>query len=276
MRSPRVTTDDGLGEREKTMSATDKTQIGDGVELVKLAVATRRKVSLAVPTGNQWRMCSGELLDCDTAAGTILLSYPKPIWGNDAVYLPAGCEVGVKFPAREKRVMFMARLDEVLYIDVKGTRLPVVSLKIISDVLTVNQREHYRVRIPDDAPLMANLWKPTMKGKLDKAEDHPIHTGRVTDLSIGGMGVTELNDVDRIDWQVGDHIGVRLDPPDAESLLLIAEVRRVSQLPLQPTGYGLAFISAETVRKTFHAQELLAQMVAHYQRLHLQNRVETA
>ncbi|MFW6154266.1 MAG: hypothetical protein ACOC95_03520 [Planctomycetota bacterium] len=239
-------------------------------------MATRRKVSLAVPTGSQWRMCAGEFLDCDMEAGTVLLSYPKPIWGDDAVYLPQGCEVGVRFPARERRVMFMARMEEVLYISVKGNRLPVISLKIVSDILTVNQREHYRVRIPDDAPLTATLWKPTMKGKLDKGDDHPTHVARVTDLSVGGLGVTELSDADRLDWTVGDHIGVRLDPPDAESLLLIAEIRRVSHLPLQPTSYGLAFISAKTVRKTFHAQELLAQMVAHYQRMHLQNRVETA
>jgi len=137
------------------MSSTGTTQNQDTAELVKLAAATRRKVSLAVPTGDRWRMCSAEMLDCDMATGTVLLSYPKPVWGDDAAHLPAGCDVGVRFPARERRVMFMARMVEVLYINVKGNRLPVVSLKIVSDILTVNQREHYRVRIPDDAPLTA-------------------------------------------------------------------------------------------------------------------------
>ena len=103
-----------------------------------------------------------------------------------------------------------------------------------------------------------------------------------TAASVSGCGTLFHSDrcgqphSNQIDWKVGDHVGVRLDLPGTESLLLIAEVRRVSQQPLQPTSYGLAFISAETVRKTFHAQELLAQVVAQYQRMHLQNRVETA
>ncbi|NLF29668.1 MAG: PilZ domain-containing protein [Planctomycetes bacterium] len=255
--------------------ATGKTQPHIEAELVKIAAATRRQVSLAVPTGNQWRMCSSEMLDCDMAARTVLLSYPDPVWGEDAVDLPVGCEVGVRFPARERRVMFMARMAEVLYIKVKDNRLPVISLKIVSDIMTVNQREHYRVRIPDDVPLKASLWKPTMKGRTDPAETPPVHTARVTDLSVGGLGVTDLSEADQACWKVSDHVGVCLDLADAEALLLIAEIRRISRLPLQPTSYGLAFISAETVRKTFHAQELLAQMVTHYQRMHLQNRVET-
>jgi len=241
---------------------------------IRDACRYHRRVNVAVPDGDGWAICRGRLLSFDPDTLRLRITQPKPLRGGRAVIFREGGELGVRFVAHDRRIMFMATLHDTITYFKNSQKHQGIEVQIASNVVCQNQRRHYRVPIPEDQPLaiiVRDAALPERKGEDE--EPPPTYLAKILDLSVGGAFVGGL-EVDP-GWKLEDHLGMELRIPDEEPILLLGEIRRIVRAPDGLPCYGLAFIGAETIRKTFDAQEILSRVVTDLQRLHLQRRVET-
>jgi len=240
-------------------------------EFVEWACRRIRPASLAVQMEDGWRHCSTRRLPGGAELTSIRALYPTPLGGPRTLDLREGQQAGVKLLALDRHVMFMSRIVKIGQCYRKDQPIPIIELAVPAEVVCVNKRRFFRVTIPKEKPLPIRLWDTSMRNSLNEAEAPRIFIGSVLDLSIGGGQVGRLDGVP--DWDVGTHIGLRMEPMDFGSILLIAEVRRCLDKGEQGRSYGLSFIGAETLQKTIAAQDKLANVVNRYQRWLLENRV---
>jgi len=233
-----------------------------------------RPVSLAIPIGKEWGMCRSRLLSFDSDTSRVRITQPSRPCGKDPVPMVQGSELGVRFIAQDRRIMFMANVYGFCCYYEDSERLEGVELAVASNIICANQRQHYRASVPEEYSLEMVLRDASITQRLgDSEEPPPTYHGTIRDLSIGGAFVGGLNADPQ--WKLEDHLGIELRIPGEDPVLLIAEIRRVAQEDDGMPGYGLAFIGAETIRKTFDAQEVLSRVVTDLQRMHLQHRIES-
>lgn len=111
-----------------------------------------------------------------------------------------------------------------------------------------------------------------MRSLDDMDEAQSMYRAQVMDLSIGGALITHLDSEPT--WEVGEHLGLEIQIPGEDPLSLMAQLRRITRPKDCPPTYGLAFIGAETPRKTFTAQEVLSRLISEQQRIQLERRIK--
>ncbi|TFG87447.1 MAG: hypothetical protein E4H17_03370 [Gemmatimonadales bacterium] len=266
------------------------------------SVACRKKIvaSVATRTQGDWQVFRSRLLRCDPRAAKLTLEYPTPVSGGRDVLFSCGQSLAIKFVANDHRLLFLGNIEVV---HTQPCRiLPVRAIEVsVPDKLTcINQRRFFRVDIPQEQPLELEVWETGMQRLLKRDDEPCIFRGRALNVSIGGLLASEFEG--KPGWVSGNHLGIKIIFPEdvarsvadtnrnldtsrakdilydeaeplERALLLNAEVRHAWHDKEHGLCFGVAFLGAETLKKTISAQERLARLVAEYQRRWLGRRV---
>jgi len=273
---------------------TDTMSFKEAAEYFAVACRKNRAASVSTQTFGDWQVYHSRLLRCDERANKLTMEYPTQVSGDEGVKFTPGQALAIKFIANDHRLLFLAEVDVVHEEPCDPQPVRAIDVLIPDKLTCINQRKFFRVDIPKTQPLELEVWETGMQRLLSKDDEPSLFRGRALNVSIGGLLASGFNG--NPEWTSGDHLGIKIllpaevarmlgearggqaDPDadtgqSAQALLLNAEVRHAWQDKRHGACFGLAFLGAETMKKTLAAQERLARLVAEYQRLWLGRRV---
>ncbi len=273
---------------------TDTMSFREAAEYFNVACRRNTVATVATQTSGDWQVYRSRLLRCDQRANRLTVEYPVSAADQGDVLFTCGQSLAIKFIANDHRLLFLAEIDAVHEQGGRILPVPAIELVVPDNLTCINQRKFFRVAIPEAQPLELEVWETGMQRLLKRDDEPNIFRGRALNVSIGGLLASEFTTPPG--WKSGDHLGIKITLPDEVArfvadargekgsgddgphesectLLLNGEVRHAWEDKRHGACFGVAFLGAETMKKTLAAQEKLARLVAEYQRRWLGRRV---
>jgi len=276
---------------------TDTMSFSEAAEYFDVACRKNTVASVATQDNGDWQVYHCRLLSCDRRANRLTVEYPVAAADQGDVLFTRGQSLAIKFIASDHRLLFLAEVDAVHEQGCRVLPTPAVELLVPDKLTCINQRKFFRVSIPEAQPLELEVWQTGMQRLLKRDNEPSIFRGRALNVSIGGLLASGFGCP--TGWTSGDHLGIKIALPDEvarsvaeaqgntdtgwedgvgpleseRTLLLNGQVRHAWEDKRHGACFGVAFLGAETMKKTLVAQEKLARLVAEYQRRWLGRRV---
>lgn len=159
-------------------------------EMLSQAVSRNCAAVMSLPSAGMLRHHTGRFLA--EAEQGVWIESPRDEQPLLSELLSTGAAVAVTFKSGKQRLAFTARLIAVEneYAINSDVRAPAVLLSMPEQVKSLNWRAHYRVRVFNDSPLSARVWR--ISGVADLAADPAPGSelgARIVDVSLGGLCV---------------------------------------------------------------------------------------
>ncbi|MGB9625672.1 MAG: flagellar brake protein [Phycisphaerae bacterium] len=236
------------------------------------AVSRNVPIVLSVRDGVSWAVHKSRFLGSNRVAKRLYIECPPPAAPESPPpEVRRGEAVGVAFRRGHKKCVFTAvMLGQEDYGPDGGSPVPALALSWPDSLQELQRRAYYRVSVPPHKTVKVELWQggAACRKKAGSAE-WPSYTGRLMDLSAGGMClVLPPNRNPRLD--AGDAVGLEFQPePGGPAFLLNGLVRYVDPAPDGATTVGLQFVGLEATVENRKVLQQLLRVVNQYYRFEL-------
>lgn len=154
-----------------------------------------------------------------------------PIHKNQDIYLKVDSIVKIVLPKGDAVYEFKAVVHEKLF-----GRVPLLRLKMISEVNKIQRRDFYRLKLMRDIEARKLLSKNDLGNKQEK-KFGDIFKCYMHDISAGGVLISTKEDI-----QEGDTLELKIDLNGTELVAYGVIVRRtLTASPRAPFSYGVKF-----------------------------------
>ncbi len=238
-------------------------------QLLADAVHQKTRLVLTCRGRQRWETHKSRLLDMAPARRALVVAYPYDA-PDDALQLHRGEQVGVAFRHHSRKCLFAATVVAKRQPRAHSTRASRSKALLLSwpeQIEQLQRRVYHRVAIPPQCPIDVRLWSPRPgTDPRTPREDETVTSGRLIDLSVGGMRV-EVGDDPRL--EENEVVSAAFAPdPKAPELILDACFRHAEPTDRGRLSLGFQFIGLEVSQETPSPLSRLARAVARLQRLY--------
>jgi len=237
-----------------------------------LADAVHQKTRLVLTCRGQqrWETHKSRLLDMAPARRALVVAYPHDT-PDGVLQLHRGEQVGVAFRHHSRKCLFAATVvakRQPRAHSMRASRSKALLLSWPEQIEQLQRRVYYRVAISPQRPVDVRLWSVrTGADPRTPPEDAAVTSGRLIDLSVGGMRVeVQADDDPRL--EENQVVSAAFTPdPKAPRLVLDVCFRHAEPTDRGRLSLGFQFIGLEVSQETPSPLSHLARAVARLQRL---------
>ena len=243
-------------------------------EVVGEATARHIPTTITLRTEEHWTHLRSRLVDVGDER--ILIEMPIDENGTPREFSPAD-RIGVTFKFKHHKYIFVATVGGAQPLALAdGSGIQVLGLCWPTKMQRIQRRAFYRADVPAGSIVRASFWLGGRDAEpAGTTPDKPVFTGRVTNLSAGGL---ELHTSDPIPeaLEVGYLFGLHVSfGTDGEPMFADAQLRRVAR-DEDHFVLGLQFVGLEQTSEGKKMLRFIASKVSEYQRISLREMSRSA
>jgi c-di-GMP-binding flagellar brake protein YcgR len=238
-------------------------QIG---QVLQAAVERQVPVTVTLKRDNAWTSCHTRLLAIQDPR--VLLGQLQGHDGHESPKIAPAERVGLSFKLKHYKHVFT--------VTAVGSERPEGAPDDSPDAISVcwpnsmhrlQRRAFIRAEVPHGRVVRASFWLGGCDQEPTQSEtDHPVWSGRITNVSAGGFQVHSDSASDMWDPEVGETVGVRLAfEAGSETVYADAQFRRVDRVDGQAL-LGFQFVGLGQDRKGRQSLQYISAKVAEYHR----------